>query len=138
MPIVGENEFSTSNVVVICGFGAIGETVARFLNTVSATMLSTQGQGAGATNPAVAAVGGWAGGKEIKYVAFDLDPDVVVRGFKSGKRILYGDGSQPKVLSTAGIEDPQAFVVTYSDSDQAAKAVERLRLAYPSVPILSR
>lgn len=137
MPSVGGNEFASSNVVVICGFGAIGETVARFLTTVSATMLSAQGQGVVGAIPAVATVG-WVGGKETKYVAFDLDPDVVVKGFKSGKRVLYGDGSQPKVLSTAGIEDPQAFVVTYSDSDQASKAVERLRLAYPSVPILSR
>jgi hypothetical protein len=36
------------------------------------------------------------------------------------------------VLTTAGIENPQAFVVTYSDGDMAVTAVERLRLAYPS------
>ena len=111
-------------MVVICGFGPVGETVARFLTTVTASLSAGQGQGVPV--------------RETKYVAFDLDPDIVIKGFKSGKRVLYGDGSQPKVLTTAGIEDPSAFVVTYSDTEQAFKAVERLRLAYPSVPILSR
>lgn len=115
--------------MVICGFGPVGETVARFLTTVSASLSPGQGQGQLVTTSNI---------RETKYVAFDLDPDIVIKGFKSGKRVLYGDGSQPKVLTTAGIEDPQAFVVTYSESEQAFKAVERLRLAYPSVPILSR
>lgn len=132
IPSAGHSEFSDSNVVVICGFGPVGETVARFLTTVSATLSSTQLQSGGVAIPAASS------GRETNYVAFDLDPDVVMRGFKSGKRVLYGDGSQPKVLTTVGIEDPQAFVVTYSDSELASKAVERLRLAYPSVPILSR
>lgn len=132
IPSAGHSEFSEANVVVICGFGPVGETVARFLTTVTASLSSVQLQGGGAAIPAAS------GGRETKYVAFDLDPDVVMRGFKSGKRVLYGDGSQPKVLTTVGIEDPRAFVVTYSDSELASKAVERLRLAYPSVPILSR
>lgn len=134
----GHDELSEGNFVVICGFGPVGETVARFLTTVTASLPPAQGPVMGPLSPATAAVGSWTGNKETKYVAFDLDPDVVIRGFKSGKRVLYGDGSQPKVLTTAGIEDPQAFVVTYTDSEQASKAVERLRLAYPSVPILSR
>lgn len=138
IPSAGHSEFSEANVVVICGFGPVGETVARFLTTVSASLSSVQLQSGGAAIPAASTAGAWPGGRETKYVAFDLDPDIVMRGFKSGKRVLYGDGSQPKVLTTAGIEDPQAFVVTYSDSEMASKAVERLRLAYPSVPILCR
>ena len=103
--------------------------MARFLTTVSASLSQGQGQGQ---------IAGPANLRETKYVAFDLDPDIVIKGFKSGKRVLYGDGSQPKVLTTAGIEDPQAFVVTDSESEQASKAVERLRLAYPSIPSRSR
>lgn len=48
------------------------------------------------------------------------------------------DGSQLSVLETAGIRDPKAFVVTYSDKEQNYKAVERLKLAFPNVPILTR
>lgn len=138
IPSTGHDDISEGNVVVICGFGPVGETVARFLTTVTASLPPAQGPVIGPVSPTIAAVGSLTGNKETKYVAFDLDPDVVIRGFKSGKRVLYGDGSQPKVLTTVGIEDPQAFVVTYADSEQASKAVERLRLAYPSVPILSR
>ena len=42
------------------------------------------------------------------------------------------------VLATAGISSPSMFVVTYGDSEQSVKAVERLRQAFPEVPILAR
>jgi voltage-gated potassium channel Kch len=77
-------------------------------------------------------------GRSVKYVAFDLDPNVVISGFKAGKSVLYGDGSQPMVLSTAGIETPKGFIITYNDYEMSHKAVERLREAFPSVPILCR
>ena len=108
------------DVVVICGFGPAGQTVAEFLSDASAAVAAVPGQ------------------KATNYVAFDLDPDIVTKAYKGGKRVLYGDGSQPKVLMTAGIDSPYAFVVTYSEPELATQAVERLRLAYPSVPIVSR
>jgi len=115
----GHKEFSDSDVVVICGFGPVGETVADFLSMPSVLeKIKTT--------------------REVKYVAFDLDPDLVVTGFRNGKRILYGDGSQPLVLETAGIESPRAFVVTYYDTETCFKSVERLRQAYPDVPIFAR
>ena len=105
------------DIVVICGFGHTGQTVAEFLSD---------------------AVSAATDRRNTNYVAFDLDPDIVTKAYKSGKRVLYGDGSQPKVLTTAGIESPHAFVVTYAEPEMASQAVERLRLAYPSVPIVSR
>lgn len=42
------------------------------------------------------------------------------------------------MLSTAGIENPRAFVVTYTDPELCFKSVERLREAFPSTPILTR
>jgi len=110
-----------SDVIVICGFGHFGENIARVLsnNNVMTTLNSNYD-------------------REVKYIAFDLDPNLVVKGFKEGKKVLYGDGSQPPVLSTAGIETPRAVVVTYSDPELCFKSVERLREAYPSTPILTR
>lgn len=110
--------------MVVCGYDSVGETVVRFLTAppVQAHLNELRSGGARAT----------------KYIAFDLDPSLVIRGFKDNKRILYGDGSQPMVLSTAGVSSPSLFVVTYGDSEQSLKAVERLRQAYPSVPILAR
>jgi uncharacterized protein YjiS (DUF1127 family) len=42
------------------------------------------------------------------------------------------------VLATAGISSPKAFVVTYEDGETCFKAVERLRQAFPDIPIISR
>ena len=117
----GDGIGSNTDVVVICGFSHFGENIARVLtNTDVMTLFNSKSE------------------KEIKYVAFDLDPNLVVKGFKEGKRVLYGDGSQPPVLSTAGIENPRAFVVTYTDPELCFKSVERLREAFPSTPILTR
>lgn len=116
-----EDSEDNSDVIVICGFGHFGENIARVL-----------------TNANVMSALNSKYDREVKYVAFDLDPNLVVKGFKEGKKVLYGDGSQPPVLSTAGIESPRAVVVTYSDAELCFKSVERLREAYPLTPILTR
>ena len=112
---------SNSDVIVICGFSHFGENIARVLSDTDVmSSINTRSD------------------RDVKYVAFDLDPNLVVKGFKEGKRVLFGDGSQPPVLSTAGIENPRAFVVTYTDPELCFKSVERLREAFPSTPILTR
>ena len=108
---------SISDAIIVCGYGAIGDTIVRFLTSPK---LKEQM------------------GSSINYMAFDLDPTLVINGYKKGYRILYGDGSQPLVLETAGITSPKAFVVTYSDSEASFKAVERLRQAFPIIPIIAR
>ena len=110
-----------SDVVVICGFGPLGERVSQFLST-SMVLESVK-----KVSP-----------RPLKYVAFDLDPKLVMNGYRNGKKVLYGDGSQQMVLSTAGIDTPKAFVVTYADDELTFKAVERLRQSYPTTPIYSR
>lgn len=72
------------------------------------------------------------------YLAFDLDPNVVVENFKQGKNVLYGDGSLPQVLETAGVQDPKALVITYAEEEKRFGAVQRLREAFPDVTIITR
>eukprot|EP01041_Mallomonas_annulata_P001320 gene1320-2542_t len=111
------------DAVVICGFGRVGETVASFLS------MSTMMENLIATGGSLA---------PTKYVAFDLDPDIVMKGNKKGYCVMYGDGSEPLVLNTAGVESPRAVVITYDDDELCFKSVQRLRQAYPTVPIISR
>ena len=73
-----------------------------------------------------------------KYIAFDLDPNVVVKNFREGKRVLYGDGSQPLVLRTAGVENPKVIMVTYDDKHERFGAVQRLHEAFPESAIITR
>jgi voltage-gated potassium channel Kch len=110
---------SGAGTVVICGFGDVGETVAQCLE--KANEASSDGYRKG-----------------INYLAFDLGPEEVIAGYKNGFKIMYGDGSQRSVLSTAGIENPRAFVVTYRDPEVSIKTVERLHQSYPSTPIYAR
>lgn len=115
----GHEDYSNTDVVVICGYGLVGQAISDVLGS--------------------SAIGDKFKGKnEIKPVAFDLDPTVVVNGYREGKPVLYGDGSQPAVLATSGITNPKLFAVTYSDPEMCFRAVERLRVSFPSVPIYAR
>ena len=118
----GHQDLSSSDVIVICGYGIVGEAVAEVLCSPEVVSKLSDGRL----------------GRNIKTVAFDLDPGVVVNGYRDGKQVLYGDGSQPAVLTTSGITAPRAFVITYADPETCFKAVERLRESYPGTPIFVR
>lgn len=105
--------------VVIIGFGSMGQVLANFLST-----------------PLAAGLGGDSAG--WPYVAFDLDPGRVKAARKLGFPVLYGDGSRPEVLATAGISMPKAVMVMYTGRQKSVQAVERIRLAFPHVPIYAR
>ncbi|XP_020092089.1 K(+) efflux antiporter 3, chloroplastic isoform X2 [Ananas comosus] len=111
--------FDATEPVVILGFGQVGQVLANFLSTPLASGLD--GDNAG-----------W------PYVAFDLNPGVVKAARKSGFSILYGDGSRPAVLQSAGISSPKAVLIMYTGREKTIEAVQRIRLAFPGVPIYAR
>ncbi|KAJ9159284.1 hypothetical protein P3X46_024799 [Hevea brasiliensis] len=111
--------FDASEPVVILGFEQMGQVLANFLSAQLAAGVDGE-------------VVGW------PYVAFDLNPSVVKASRKLGFPILYGDGSRPAVLQTAGISSPKAFMIMYTGRKRTIDAVQRLRLAFPAVPIYAR
>ncbi|KAF9616396.1 hypothetical protein IFM89_029650 [Coptis chinensis] len=112
-------DFGASEPVVILGFGQMGQVLANFLSSPLASGVDGDS-------------GGW------PFVAFDLDPKVVKAARKTGFPILYGDGSRPAVLQTAGISSPKAVMVMYTGKQQTTESVQRLRLAFPAIPIYAR
>jgi Kef-type K+ transport system membrane component KefB len=114
------------NVIVICGFNEVGRTVAQAITAYTKNQGDLIDETTGASNP-----------NYYEYVAFDLNPNIVVQQYRAGKNILYGDGTQPLVLSTAGVQQPKAFIVTYDEAEMALKAVERLHESYPAIPIFA-
>lgn len=56
---------------------------------------------------------------------------------KLGFPILYGDGSRPAVLQSAGISSPKAVMVMYTGKSRTIDAVQRIRLAFPAVKFIS-
>lgn len=116
----GHSEVSIREAVVICGFDTLGSSIAAYLS--DPTVRASVGDQSTA----------------VDYVGFDLDPELVISGFRKGQRVLYGDASQPAVLLTAGVQVPRAFVVTYSEQEIRLKTVEKLREAFPDTPIITR
>ncbi|XP_022726852.1 K(+) efflux antiporter 3, chloroplastic-like isoform X2 [Durio zibethinus] len=111
--------FDASEPVVIIGFGQMGQVLANFLSTPLAS-------------------GGDGDIMGLHYVAFDLNPSVVKASRKLGFPILYGDGSRPAVLQSAGISSPKAVMIMYRGKKRTIEAAQRLRLAFPAVPIYAR
>ncbi|CAI0448614.1 unnamed protein product [Linum tenue] len=112
--------FEGSEPVVILGFGQMGQVLANLLGT-----------------PLASAVEGDAMAG-MPYVAFELNPSVVKASRKIGFPILYGDGSSPEVLRAAGISSPKAVMITYTGKKKSIEAIQKLRLAFPGIPIYAR
>ncbi|XP_042007971.1 K(+) efflux antiporter 3, chloroplastic-like [Salvia splendens] len=110
--------FDATEPVVIVGFGKKAQVLANFLATPLASGIDGDA--------------GW------PYVAFDLDPSVVKTSRKLGFPVLYGDGSRPAVLQSAGINSPKAILIMYTGKKKTLEAVERIRLVFPAVPIYVR
>lgn len=111
--------FDASEPVVILGFGQMGQVLANFLSAPLASGSDGEGRG-------------W------PYVAFDVDPAVVKAAMKLGFPVLYGDGSRPAVLQSAGVSSPKAVLIMLPDKGKTIDAVKRIRLSYPAVPIYAR
>ncbi|KAF9675746.1 hypothetical protein SADUNF_Sadunf09G0064900 [Salix dunnii] len=114
-----EVNFNVSEPVVIVGFGQMGQVLANFLSAPLASGIDGDSVG-------------W------PYVAFDLNVSVVKASRKLGFPVLYGDGSLPAVLQSAGISSPKAFMIMFTGRMRTTEAVQRLRLAFPGIPIYGR
>ncbi|CAN6352419.1 unnamed protein product [Urochloa humidicola] len=114
-----EMDYGATEPIVILGFGEMGQVLAKFLSAPLSFGLDQDAEG-------------W------PYVAFDLNPAVVKSARKSGFPVLYGDGSRPAVLQSAGIAFPKAIMVMYTGKEKTIEAVNRLRQAFTAVPIYAR
>jgi CPA2 family monovalent cation:H+ antiporter-2 len=95
--------------VILCGFGRVGQNVAR--------VLESQG---------------------FEYIALDLDPARIRAARQAGDPVVYGDSADEELLTTAGLANASAVVISFSDpatSIGILRSVRRLRL---DVPVLVR
>ncbi|KAJ0966329.1 hypothetical protein J5N97_027467 [Dioscorea zingiberensis] len=111
--------YDATEPIIILGFGQMGQVLGNFLSTPVAYGVDADSIG-------------W------PYVAFDLNPVVVKKARKMGFPTLYGDGSRPAVLQSAGISSPRAVMVMYTGKKRTVESVQRLRLAFPTIPIYAR
>ena len=84
--------------VVICGFGRVGQILAKFLEQ-----------------------------EKINWLALDLDSTLLHKSFMAGEQVFYGDASDPEVLLAAGIARAKMVVLSFADEAVNLNIVKYLR-----------
>lgn len=95
--------------VLICGFGRVGQNIARALERVG-----------------------------FEFIAIDLEPARVRAARQAGDPVVYGDAAQSEVLESVGLEHASVVVISFSDPLLAVRIVETVRTRRREVPILVR
>ncbi len=95
--------------VILCGFGRIGQHLARFLTE-----------------------------EGFRYVAMDLDPALVREAWDAGEPVFYGDCTHREVLLAAGLERARVLVVTADEPRVAERVIRLARRERPDLPVLVR
>jgi monovalent cation:H+ antiporter-2, CPA2 family len=95
--------------VILCGFGRVGQNVAR--------VLESQG---------------------FEYIALDLDPARMRAARQAGDPVIYGDSSDEEMLVKAGLETASALVISFSDPATSIEILRCVRRMREDVPVLVR
>jgi CPA2 family monovalent cation:H+ antiporter-2 len=103
------HEIAVRDHVILCGFGRVGQNVAR--------VLESQG---------------------FEYIALDLDPARIRAARQAGDPVMFGDSSDEELLIKAGIEAASAIVISFSDPATSIGILRSVRRVRPEVPVLVR
>jgi len=102
-------ELARREHVIICGFGRVGQNLARVLEK-----------------------------RGFEYIALDLDPFRVRDARQAGDPVVYGDASEPEVLRALGLEHASVVVVSFDGAETALRIVRAVRRLRGDVPVLVR
>lgn len=78
------------------------------------------------------------GDMEIPYVVLEVNPEAVKASGKGRGAMLYGDATNPRVLTQARIMSARVLVVATSDPFGARRIVQQARQLNPSIHIVVR
>jgi len=95
--------------VVVAGFGVVGRAVCERFDTLG-----------------------------VVYTIIDFNPATVSTQGMLGRRVVFGDISNPEVLETAGVRSADAVILTIPDEDAVLRACEAVRAMNPSTFISAR
>ena len=95
--------------VVICGYGRVGQSIARFLRR-----------------------------EHHAFVALDYDPDRIQEAAKVEKAVHYGDARRADLLRAVGLDRARLMVIAVDNTDVAMSVLKEARLMTLHVPVLVR
>jgi CPA2 family monovalent cation:H+ antiporter-2 len=102
-------DVATREHVILCGFGRVGQNIAR--------VLESQG---------------------FEYIALDLDPARIRNARQAGDPVLYGDSADGDLLDQVGLANASAVVITFASPAVALGIIRSVRGKRADVPILVR
>src|SRR6266403_1855074 len=103
------HEIGRREHVILCGFGRVGQNVAR--------VLESQG---------------------FEYIALDLDPARIRAARQAGDPVVFGDPADEELLSKVGLRTASAVVISFSDPATSIGILHSVRRLRPEVPVLVR
>jgi len=95
--------------VVICGFGRVGQNIARVLEQTG-----------------------------FEYIALDVDAYRIRVGRQAGDPIVYGDAGQQEVLQNVGVQHASCVVITFANPPVSLRILRAVRALRSDVPVLVR
>jgi CPA2 family monovalent cation:H+ antiporter-2 len=95
--------------VVICGFGRVGQNIARVLEQTG-----------------------------FEYIALDLDAYRIRAGRQAGDPVIYGDAGDSAILANLGLEHASCVVITFANPEVSLRILRTVRGLRPDVPVLVR
>jgi CPA2 family monovalent cation:H+ antiporter-2 len=104
-----ESEIALREHVILCGFGRVGQNIAR--------VLESQG---------------------FEYIAVDLDPARIRLARGAGDPVVFGDSADEQLLAQLGVENASAVIVTFANPLVSVGIVRAVRRLRSDVPILVR
>ncbi len=102
-------EIARREHVILCGFGRVGQNIAR--------VLESQG---------------------FEYIALDLDPARIRAARQAGDPVIFGDSADEDLLVKMGLQTASAVVISFSDPATSLGILHSVRRLRPDVPVLVR
>jgi monovalent cation:H+ antiporter-2, CPA2 family len=95
--------------VVLCGFGRVGQNIARVLESLG-----------------------------FEYLALDLDPARIRLARQAGDAVVFGDSADEELLRRVGLDTASAVIVTFANPAVSVGIVRSVRRLRADVPVLVR
>ena len=95
--------------VVLCGFGRVGQNIARVLESLG-----------------------------FEYLALDLDPARIRLARQAGDAVVFGDSADEELLRQVGLDTASAVIVTFANPAVSVGIVRSVRRLRADVPVLVR
>jgi len=107
--ILSDHASELQNHVILCGYGRVGQILARFLDQ-----------------------------ENIPWVALDMDPMRLSKSSIAGEHAFFGDATYPDTMLSAGLSRARMVVITFSEEAPALKIVRQVREMRLDVPLFVR